>query len=122
MSARLPLPRPVCTLADLDATGAKEFDIEPVTRTSGFVVRSPAGLRAYVNSCPHLGLTLNFSGDRFFDPEGKHLLCPMHGALFRPEDGYCVWGPCKADWLEALPIELRGDEVWLLLKPGPGAG
>ncbi len=59
-----------------------------------FVIRRGGALRAYVNSCPHIGTPLDWLPDRFFDRSGEHLLCGTHGALFRPEDGLCVRGPC----------------------------
>lgn len=70
-------------------------------------------VRGYVNACPHLGLPLNLSGDHFFDAEGRLLLCRMHGALFRPEDGVCVSGPCAGEALEPLKIALRNGTIWL---------
>lgn len=43
--------------------------------------------------------------------DGFHLLCGTHGALFRPQDGYCVSGPCVGDSLEPVPISLVAEEV-----------
>jgi nitrite reductase/ring-hydroxylating ferredoxin subunit len=107
------LPWRICALAELDATGAKEFEYGDPRRYWGFVVRSGGAVRGYVNACPHVGLPLNLSGDHFFDAEGKLLLCQMHGALFRPEDGYCVAGPCAGERLKLLAIEVRDGAVWL---------
>ena len=111
------LPWRICALADLDATGAKEFEYGNPRQYWGFVIRVRLGggdaVRGYVNACPHVGLPLNLSGDRFFDAEGKLPLCQMHGALFRLEDGYCVAGPCAGERLKALTLEVRDDAVWL---------
>ena len=107
------LPWRVCALADLDATGAKEFEYGDPRQFWGFVVRSEAGVRGYINACPHVGLPLNLSGDHFFDAEGKLLLCQMHGALFRPEDGFCVSGPCEGERLKPLKLDVRDGAVWL---------
>jgi nitrite reductase/ring-hydroxylating ferredoxin subunit len=111
-------PWRICALADLAETGAKEFEFGTPRQFWGMVVRVGEGdaavVRAYVNSCPHVGLPLNLSGDNFFDLDGKLLLCQMHGALFRPEDGVCVSGPCEGDALKSLPVELRDGEIWLL--------
>lgn len=108
------LPWRICALSDLGATGAKEFEYGAPRQCWGFVVRCGAGVRGYVNACPHVGLPLNLSGDHFFDAEGKLLLCQMHGALFRPADGRCVSGPCAGRSLRPLAIALRGGAVWLL--------
>ncbi len=107
------LPWRICAVADLEATGAKEFEFGNPRRYWGFVLRWAGDVRGYVNACPHLGLPLNLSGDHFFDAEGKLLLCRMHGALFRPLDGFCVSGPCAGASLQRLEIAVRDDAVWL---------
>lgn len=107
------LPWRICAVADLDATGAKEFDYGNPRQYWGFVIRWGEAVRAYVNACPHVGLPLNLSDDHFFDTGGKLLLCQMHGALFRPEDGFCVSGPCAGESLKQLKLELRDGAVWL---------
>lgn len=110
------LPWRICALADLEATGAKEFEYGNPRQFWGFVVRVPHGggdVRGYINACPHVGLPLNLTGDHFFDADGRLLLCQMHGALFRPEDGFCVSGPCAGERLKPLKIELRDGAVWL---------
>lgn len=115
MSAALPWR--ICALSDLDATGAKEFEYGNPRQYWGFVVRVRDGggesVRGYINACPHVGLPLNLSGDNFFDTDGKLLLCQMHGALFRPEDGFCVSGPCESERLQPLKLEVRDGAVWL---------
>jgi nitrite reductase/ring-hydroxylating ferredoxin subunit len=78
-----------------------------------FVIRSAGVLRAYVNSCPHIGTPLDWLADRFFDRSGEHLLCGTHGALFRPEDGLCVRGPCYGQRLEPAPIVVAEGEIFL---------
>lgn len=108
-----PTPGRICALADLEATGAKEFEYGNPRQYWGFVIRAGDGVRAYVNACPHVGLPLNLSGDHFFDTDGKLLLCQMHGALFRPDDGFCVSGPCEGEGLKRLNVEVRDGAVWL---------
>lgn len=114
MSAPPPPRWRICALADLAATGCKEFEYGTPRRFWGVVLLWEGKLRAYVNSCPHLGLPLNLNGDVFFDEAGRHLLCSMHGALFRPGDGACIAGPCQGDALKALAVEADGGDVWLL--------
>jgi nitrite reductase/ring-hydroxylating ferredoxin subunit len=110
---RFALPWRICAVADLDATGAKEFEYGDPRRFWGFVVRAGRDVRGYVNACPHAGLPLNLSGDHFFDAEGGRLLCRMHGALFRPGDGFCLSGPCRGAHLKPLAVAVRGGAVWL---------
>ena len=114
------LPWRICALADLEATGAREFEYGNPRQYWGLVVRvrghggdRGSAVRGYLNACPHVGLPLNLSGAHFFDAEGNLLLCQMHGALFRPEDGYCVAGPCSGEHLKPLAVEVRDGAVWL---------
>jgi nitrite reductase/ring-hydroxylating ferredoxin subunit len=107
------LPWRICALADLDATGAREFEFGQPRQFWGFVIRWGGTVRGYVNACPHIGMPLNLSGDHFFTADGKRLLCQMHGAQFRPDDGHCVSGPCEGEALKPLALEIRDGAVWL---------
>lgn len=84
------------------------------------LVRGARGLRAYLNSCPHTGVTLDWQPDRFLDEAGRHLQCATHGALFRIEDGFCIAGPCAGQSLTPLALEERPDGIDLLLPEPPG--
>ena len=72
--------------------------------------RGPA-VHGYVNACPHIGSPLDWIPHRFMSDDGKHLHCSTHGALFRPEDGHCVSGPCEGDRLTAVSVQVRDGEV-----------
>lgn len=101
----------LCALGDLAATGAKG-----VTLADGreiVVVRSSAGPRAFLNACPHTGVTLETFPDRFLDAEGALIVCTMHGARFLPATGLCVSGPCAGRSLSPISIRLDGEEVRL---------
>ncbi len=106
-------PRRLCALADLEAIGSCEAALDDANRLRAVVVRHAGEVRACVNRCAHLGLPLNLTGNRFFDESGSFLVCGMHGARFRPSDGYCVGGPCAGDSLEALRVSVRDGAVWL---------
>ena len=105
----------LCRLADLDATGAKGVGLEYGGRWREIVVvRGMDGtIRAYDNRCPHLDLTLEARPDRFLDDNRAHLVCAMHGARFRVDDGVCVWGPCEGRSLAQVAIVISGDAVLL---------
>jgi len=69
------------------------------------VVRRGEAVFAYVNVCPHKGHPLNLVDDDFLMsvPGGGQLLhCASHGALFVPENGLCVFGPCSGRSLRRL--------------------
>jgi nitrite reductase/ring-hydroxylating ferredoxin subunit len=106
------MTRVLCRLADLEATGAKEI-IRDIAgeRLSVFVLRHGARVLAYVNSCPHARLPLNWRDDRFFDVSGQYILCANHAATFDIATGQCVRGPCKGQALAAYPVEIDGDSV-----------
>jgi nitrite reductase/ring-hydroxylating ferredoxin subunit len=77
------------------------------------VVRVGDKVHAYVNSCPHLGVTLEWQPDHFMDFERRYILCAMHGALFRIGDGLCIEGPCRGSKLEAVAIDVQDGAVTL---------
>lgn len=117
MADEVRAPRVLCSVADLAATGCREFRLgrgEWPLRC--FVVQTPEGIRAFVNRCAHLRLPLNYMPDRFFNHDDSLLQCYVHGALFRKEDGYCVAGPCSGQALAPVPIAVTGESV--VLAPG----
>ena len=102
----------LCRLTDIPNGEAKGFSVETAAGKRDILVHRDGNIvRGYVNSCPHVGSPLDWAPDRFISLDGFHLLCGTHGALFRPEDGYCVSGPCAGDSLECVPISLIEDEV-----------
>lgn len=76
----------------------------------GFVIRAGGGVRGYVDSCPHTGQPLSTFGDRYMTKDGRWLFCTGHGALFRPEDGAAISGPCTHG-LTPWPVEVRDGAV-----------
>jgi len=82
-------------------------------RRAVFILRHGGAIRAYVNSCPHQGTPLEIFPDRFFDALGRRLICRTHGALFRPEDGFCVAGPCAGKSLAPAAIRVADGTIWL---------
>ena len=70
----------------------------------GFVGRFKGKLFAYENTCRHLPLSLDYGDNRFFDSKGETLICQTHGAVYEPDTGLCVRGPCAGASLLALEI------------------
>lgn len=91
--------------------------LDPFGRGSDtlFVVRWQGRLQAWRNRCPHLDVPMHYRKDRFMSAGGEHIVCFAHGALFRPDNGLCVQGPCLGQSLQPLAIHVdeRG-AVWLL--------
>lgn len=76
-----------------------------------FAVRFLGVVHAYRNHCPHRGMELDWQEGRFFDEEGKVLVCSVHGARYDPVDGRCHGGPCRGRSLEALVCREQGGMV-----------
>lgn len=69
---------------------------------------------AYRNECKHLPIPIDGMTRKFFSKDGKQLLCALHGAQYRLSDGYCLSGPCRGSSLDAVPVELVGEEVFVI--------
>jgi nitrite reductase/ring-hydroxylating ferredoxin subunit len=83
----------------------------------GFVVRHRGQLRAFRNQCAHQPLSLDYGDGDFFTEDGCHLLCRNHGALFAPDTGLCVEGPCFGAHLPLLPVSERDGRVFVQIPP-----
>ena len=75
----------------------------------GFVVRHGGQVRGYVDRCPHTGVPLTGKVDGYLTPDNTLIVCSWHGALFRPEDGLCVGGPCAGARLSPWSVTVKGD-------------
>lgn len=99
--------RVLCRLDDIPEGGAKGFGPAPGGFTGLFAVRRGEQVVVYVNACPHLGVPLDWTPDRFLSGDGSRIVCATHGAEFRIGDGLCLRGPCLGDRLEAVMIEVN---------------
>jgi nitrite reductase/ring-hydroxylating ferredoxin subunit len=79
--------------------------------TSVIVGRAGTGLVAYANVCRHQPLPLDVAGTGLLAPDGTHLICHSHGALYRPSDGLCVSGPCEGESLFAARVVTEPEGV-----------
>lgn len=68
-------------------------------------------VRAWINVCPHQGRPLNWAPNQFLKDEHGNLVCAAHGAVFEPDAGHCISGPCQNSALTAVPIEDDGHEI-----------
>ena len=78
---------------------------------SAFIVNHEGTHYAYVNRCPHAGMPLDWWPNEFWSDDGRLLACATHGAVFEPDTGRCVEGPCPGARLDPLPIETRGESL-----------
>ena len=104
--------RILCRVDEVPEGGSKGVTLTPGRHYADLVLARRAGaVYVYANRCPHTGAPMEWQPDRFMDFDGEHLICGIHGALFRVEDGYCVRGPCARRSLAALPAEVRDGAV-----------
>jgi nitrite reductase/ring-hydroxylating ferredoxin subunit len=102
-----PVPgTPVCAEAELGATKSTL-----VTTSRGafplLLVRTRAGIRAFVNACPHQFLPLDHRGPSVLSADGERLICSAHGATFDAGSGDGLAGPGTGCGLDPVPVELQ---------------
>ena len=70
-----------------------------------------ATVHAYRNSCPHLGIGLDYGNGQCLLEDGKTLLCAMHGATFEADTGLCTGGPCAGSRLKRVAVTIVNGAV-----------
>jgi nitrite reductase/ring-hydroxylating ferredoxin subunit len=75
---------------------------------------------AYINRCPHTGITLDWVNNQFFSSDNRYIMCATHGAVFEPPTGECIWGPCVGLSLQSVTVEIEEGRIYARL-PGAGA-
>lgn len=99
---------PLCDIRDLLEGEARGFDPGRQGETSVFAIRKDGTVRVYRDVCPHYGRTsLAWKRHAYLTPDAAHIICSAHGALFRPDDGLCVAGPCLGQHLAPVPTVVR---------------
>nr|WP_249209148.1 Rieske 2Fe-2S domain-containing protein [Magnetospirillum sulfuroxidans] len=98
----------MCRLADLSDPGARGPFIVTLAgeRKQVFVVLTDGQVRAYVNSCPHVGAPLEMEENRYLDLTGSEIICAVHAARFDLLTGDCTWGPCRGRRLTPVAITI----------------
>lgn len=97
-------------VSDLPADWA---DLMPVDL---IVTRHQGEPKAWFNVCPHQGRPLNIAPNRFLTDENNQLVCCVHGAVFEPNQGRCVSGPCLNAHLKAINIREDNGQVSVQLS------
>ena len=108
----------VCRLEEIPDPGARGFSLPGAQFPDEyFLVRRGVSVHAYLNHCPHTGRFLNWKQDAFLTRDLTLIMCSGHGALFEPEDGRCIAGPCVGLGLTVLPVAIEGGEVVVYHAP-----
>lgn len=98
--------RLICATDDLldGGTGIRfEVRYEGVARPA-FAIRWRGEVHGYVNECRHQQSELDWEAGDFFDVAKLYLVCATHGALYAPDSGLCIAGPCRGARLQAVML------------------
>jgi len=108
----------VGSVGEIEHGTSKKFTLRRGQRElEGMLVNFEGNLFAYINRCPHTGITLDWVNNQFFSSDKRYVMCATHGAVFEPATGECIWGPCVGLSLQSVPIEIDGGQVYARL-PG----
>jgi len=95
-----------------------ELDVNGV-RQPGVLINYQGDFHAYLNVCPHVGVRLDAASNGVFNADGSYLICREHWALFEPETGVCISGPCPIAPLSKLVVQIKGAVVCVLPEISP---
>ena len=103
----------LCPLDQIADPGSHGFVLKmKAGHFHGFAVRRGAAVRGYLDRCPHAGVPLTRGVDDYLAPDGRHVTCHWHGALFEADTGACVGGPCNGAALTQWPLAI--DDGWVV--------
>ncbi len=104
----------VVRFEELEDRGSREFRIgEGDWPFKGFIVRQGQDVFAYQNHCMHLGYPMNWKPDSFLTKDRANIICSSHGAMYEIPTGLCIAGPCVGKSLQALPVDIRDDVIFV---------
>ena len=78
----------------------------------GFALRFDGEVVAYLNRCLHVPMEMDWQPDEFLDSSKEYILCATHGAVYQPQTGRCVGGPCGRGKLKPIDVEERDGVVY----------
>ena len=108
--------RVICDSTALTEGGpGVRFDVQlHGAQAAAFVIRYDGRAYAYLNSCAHIPVELDWMEGEFFDKAGLYLICATHGATYEPASGHCIMGPCKGQRLVTVQVQERDGKIYLL--------
>ena len=90
------------------------FDLPELGQfATGFVVRYQGKPYAYVNQCAHVPVELDWNQGDFFTAQKDYLICATHGAHYRPDNGFCIMGPCKGKSLRPIAVTETNETIMI---------
>lgn len=100
----------LCRLGDLAEQQTMELLVQG---RQLFAIRLENRIHAYWNTCPHMGIPLNWVPNRFLDFDKAFIQCSSHGALFEVATGKCIAGPCLGDSLGSVDLRRDNDHYYI---------
>lgn len=85
----------------------KIFFYEKGKKIELLLLRKNKKFFAYKNECKHISIPLDWGDSNFLTDDKKFIVCRNHGALYLPETGECIEGPCFGTHLEKIDITKR---------------
>jgi nitrite reductase/ring-hydroxylating ferredoxin subunit len=110
--------RRLCPVDEIPDGGSRGFGSAPGGFAGLFAVRRGEAVVVYVNSCPHIGASLDWAPDNFLTSDGSRIVCANHGAEFDIASGACLSGPCLGASLEAVMIHIRDGDLYVPADAG----
>jgi len=105
---------PLARVADIPPGGLAVTYRDGPFDEPAILLLEQGSVRAWRNRCRHLQLPLDGRAPgTFLSPDGRHLVCSEHGAIYRRDDGTCEAGPCRGATLRPLPIRVADGVVYL---------
>ncbi len=106
----------LCQSDELTDGRYREFTVDATDEPVFLVATRYRGEpRAWHNVCPHQGRALNFAPDRFITDDDGRLVCCAHGAVFEPDQGRCISGPCQNAELKAVALSEKDGQLFVEL-------
>jgi nitrite reductase/ring-hydroxylating ferredoxin subunit len=105
----------ICDAASLDSGGrGMRFDVTVGGLVAtGFVLRWRGRAVAYLNQCVHVAMELDWIQGEFLDGDREFIVCATHGAIYDPDNGRCLGGPCQGrGGLRRIAVTERDSAIW----------
>jgi nitrite reductase/ring-hydroxylating ferredoxin subunit len=104
----------ICAAADVPEGGrGVRFPVNAgADEATGFVVRYGGKAFGYLNRCAHIPVELDWNQGEFFESSGLYIMCATHGAIYMPESGQCVGGPCRGGKLRQIAVSEHDDNIY----------
>ena len=79
-------------------------------KVTALVSQHADDVAVYLDLCPHARTELSTTGN-YLSEDKARIMCEVHGATFKLNDGSCDRGPCKGETLAKIPFEVASDIV-----------